>query len=105
MNNNPDNMQVQLEKRIEAIEARNKKVEADKAWEISWTRRISIAILTYIVIAVFLIVIHKPQPFINALVPPIGFLLSTLVMSRVRNFWQSSRRKNLSHRDRSAGNT
>lgn len=78
-----------LEKRIEAIEARNKKVEMDKAWETSWTRRLSIAILTYIVIVVYLHVIHNNAPFINAAVPVVGFLLSTLVMSRIRDFYQS----------------
>lgn len=79
-----------LKKRIEAIETRNKKVELDKAWETSRVRCISIGVLTYIIIALFLIAIDKPQPFINAFVPPpIGFLLSTLVMSRVRDLWQS----------------
>lgn len=37
-----------LEKRVVAIEKRNKKVETDKAWETSWIRRICIMILTYI---------------------------------------------------------
>ena len=88
-------MKSNIEKRLAAIEARNKKVEADKAWEISWARRISIGVLTYIVIVLFLIAIDKPQPFINAFVPPIGFLLSTLVMGGVRDLWQSRRtRKN-----------
>lgn len=35
-----------LEKRVEAIEERNKRVETDKAWETSWTRRICIMVLT-----------------------------------------------------------
>jgi hypothetical protein len=83
-----------LEARVAAIELRNKKVEADKAWETSWVRRLSIAILTYIIIAVFLLAIDKPQPFINALVPPIGYLLSTLVMRQVRSIWQSERVNN-----------
>lgn len=78
-----------IEKRIEAIEARNKKVEADKAWETSWARRLSIAVLTYFVVVVFLIAIKKPQPFINAFVPPIGYVLSTLVMSGIRDSWES----------------
>ena len=38
-----------LEKEIEKIKERNKKVELDKAWETSWIRRIGIMILTYIV--------------------------------------------------------
>ena len=35
---------------INAIKARNNRVEKDKAWETSWIRRICIAILTYFVV-------------------------------------------------------
>lgn len=80
-----------IEERITAIEARNKRVELDKAWETSWTRRLSIAGLTYIVIAIYLIVTGHDQPFINAIVPPVGFILSTLVLRRVRRIWQAKR--------------
>lgn len=77
-----------LEKRILAIEERNLKVEADKAWETSWTRKISVAILTYAVVSAYLIFIDNDKPFINALVPAVGFLLSTLVLKQIRNIWQ-----------------
>lgn len=80
-----------LEKRIEAIEKRNAKVEQDKAWETSWARRISLAILTYVVVAGYLMVIHKDKPFVNALVPAIGFFLSTLVLRQVRNMWENKK--------------
>lgn len=78
-----------LEKRIAAIEERNTRVEQDKAWETSWTRRISIATLTYLVIAIYLLVIKNDKPFINAAVPVAGFLLSTLVLRRIKGLWQS----------------
>lgn len=77
-----------LEKRIEIVEARNKKVELDKSWEVSWTRRISIAFLTYVVIVSYLLAIGINQPFVNAIVPVIGFLLSTLAMSWIKKIWQ-----------------
>ena len=80
-----------LENRVEAIEKRNALVELDKAWEISWTRRISIGLLTYAVILVYLIVIDDDKPFINAAVPIVGFLLSTLVLHQVRNIWQKKK--------------
>jgi hypothetical protein len=38
-----------LEQRIRKIEERNQKVEADKAWEMSWARRILLTIFTYLV--------------------------------------------------------
>lgn len=77
-----------LEKRIEVIEARNKKVELDKAWEVSWTRRVSIAVITYIVIVVYLLSIGNDQAFINAIVPVVGFLLSTFAISWIKKVWQ-----------------
>jgi hypothetical protein len=77
-----------LEARIEAIEARNNKVEQDKAWEVSWTRRISISALTYAVIVVYLIVINNSNPWINAAVPAVGFMLSTFAMSWVKSIWR-----------------
>ena len=39
---------------VAAIKQRNARVEAEKAWETSWTRRIIIALLTYCVIGAYL---------------------------------------------------
>ncbi len=83
-----------LEQRVAKIEARNKRVELDKVWETSWTRRLSLALLTYLLIAAYLIiVVKKDRPFINALVPAIGFFLSTLVLSRLKTVWQTKHKK------------
>lgn len=83
-----------LEQRVARIEARNAKVESDKAWETSWVRRGLITLLTYIVIVIFLLVIDKDQPFINAIVPCLGFILSTLTVSWVKNIWTTRRLNN-----------
>ena len=40
----------EIEQEIIQIKERNKRAETDKAWETSWTRRICICILTYIVV-------------------------------------------------------
>jgi hypothetical protein len=77
-----------VENRLSQIESRNKRVEQDKKWETSWTRRISIAALTYLVVLGYLFMIGNDRPFLNASVPPIGFLLSTLVMKKIRIFWE-----------------
>lgn len=77
-----------VEKRLRAIETRNIRVELDKKWETSWTRRLSIAVLTYIVVVCYLLIIGNNKPFINAFVPAIGFLLSTLVLGNIRSIWQ-----------------
>ena len=81
-----------LEKRVAAIEQRNAKVELDKRWETSITRRASIAVLTYGVVVGYLFAIGKDKPFINALVPVSGFILSTLALGFVRKVWEGNRR-------------
>ena len=83
-----------LEKRIEQIELRNKRVEADKAWETSWTRKISIAVLTYLVVAAYLHFVIHINPWLNALVPVAGFLISTLTMSYLKKIWLENRERN-----------
>ncbi len=80
-----------IEKRFEAIERRNLRVGDDKAWETSWTRRASIMILTYIVVAFYLRFVVRINPWINALVPVLGFLLSTLTVSFVKKEWLKRR--------------
>lgn len=76
-----------LEKRIKKIEDRNKKVEADKVWENSYTRRILLIVFTYISIGLYLQAINISQPWLNAIVPAIGFFLSTLTLSFFKNMW------------------
>ena len=73
--------------RLDKLEARNRRVEADKAWETSWIRRISIMALTYIVVACYLAFVVHIDPWINALVPVIGFTLSTLTLSVIKQEW------------------
>ena len=78
-----------LEKEVELIKQRNKRVELDKLWETSWTRKICIIILTYIVVIIYSYLIKKfDNIFLSSLVPVIGFTLSTLSLKLVRNIWQ-----------------
>jgi len=72
---------------IEEILKRNGRVENDKAWETSRTRRAVIAFLTYLVASVFLKLIGNNSPFINALVPFGGYLFSTLSLSVIKKWW------------------
>ncbi len=78
----------QLEKRIEKIEARNRSVELNKAWETSLTRKFFIAIFTYLAIAFYLAYIVHIDPWINAIVPTTGFLLSTLTLPFFKKIWE-----------------
>lgn len=76
-----------LEKRIEKIEARNRKVETDKAWEGSWMRKIVLVLFTYFAIGLYLNAIQVDRPWINAIVPSLGFLLSTLTLPFIKVWW------------------
>ena len=74
-------------KEIEKINERNRRVERDKAWETSFTRRGLIALFTYLVIVLFLIRIGDPNPYLNALVPTSAYILSTLAVGPVKSLW------------------
>lgn len=78
-----------LEKEIELIKERNKRVETDKAWETSWTRKICIAVLTYLVVVAYNYgIVQIDNIFLSSLVPVMGFLLSTLSLKVIRNIWE-----------------
>jgi hypothetical protein len=80
-----------LDSRVRAIEERNSRVEADKAWETSKTRRVIIALLTYLVIALYLQVVVHISPWINAVVPTVAFMFSTLVFGICKRAWIARR--------------
>ncbi len=77
----------ELEKEVELIKQRNTKVETEKAWEVSSIRRLAIALITYLFMLNLFLVIKVEKPFINALVPAIGFLLSNLSLSVIKKYW------------------
>lgn len=78
-----------LEDEIKKIKERNKRVELDKSWETSITRKICICILTYIVVVIYSYLINKVDNiFLSSLVPVIGFSLSTLSLKYIRRIWE-----------------
>jgi len=82
-----------LETEIKNIKARNARVGLDKAWETSWTRRVCIMILTYIVVIAYSFTIQQiSNIFLSSLVPVIGFTLSTLSLKGVRKIWEKNRK-------------
>jgi len=79
----------ELRKEIEEIKSRNKRVELDKRWETSITRKICICVLTYMVVVIYSIMISKiSNIFLSSLVPVIGFFLSTLSLKLIRKIWE-----------------
>lgn len=78
-----------LEEEIKKIQERNKRVEMDKRWETSVTRRICIAILTYAVVVIYSYFIKNfDNVLLSSIVPVIGFILSTLSLKVIRKIWQ-----------------
>ncbi|MDD4351812.1 MAG: hypothetical protein PHU71_02420 [Candidatus Gracilibacteria bacterium] len=78
---------VNLEKRLKKIEERNRKVEADKAWETSLFRILTITVLTYLVITAYMWSVEIPNPFLNAIVPAVGYFLSAQSLPFIKRWW------------------
>ena len=79
----------ELKNELEEIKLRNKRVELDKKWETSYTRKICICILTYIVVLIYSNMVNKSNNiYLSSLVPVIGFFLSTLSLRLVRKLWE-----------------
>ncbi len=76
-----------LIKDVDEIKRRNMQVEADKAWETSLFRRALIALFTYLTISVYLYAINIDRPFLNAIVPTVCFLLSTMTLPFIKKAW------------------
>ena len=84
---------VELEKEIGKLKERNKRVEIDKVWETSLARRGLLIIFTYLAIGLYLSAVNVSDPWLNSIVPSIGFLLSTLTLSYFKNLWIKLNRK------------
>lgn len=80
-----------LKKEIENIKERNKRVELDKKWETSLTRKLCICILTYIVVVIYSYMVRNyDNIFLSSLVPVIGFTLSTLSLRYIKKIWEKN---------------
>lgn len=76
-----------LQEQIDEINNRNKRVEKDKAWESSLTRKVTIVGLTYLVVMIFFLVLNLPNPLLSAIVPSVAFVLSTMTLPFVKRVW------------------
>lgn len=73
-----------LARRISAIEERNAQVSSKKHREGCWTRRIAIALITYVMIGIYMLRLGIQQRYLHALIPTAGFLLSTFSLQRIQ---------------------
>jgi len=77
----------ELAKRVEAIEARNSKVELDKKWETGILRKVFLLVVTYVLLGVYMTFIGVNKSWLNAIIPSLGFLISTLTLGWVKTLW------------------
>lgn len=82
-----------VEKEIEKINQRNRRVEVDKAWETSWTRKVVVAFLTYAVVVLFFVFAKLPDPFVNSIVPTLAFIISTSSLPLFKKIWLKFNKK------------
>jgi hypothetical protein len=83
-------MEGKLEDALAAIQERNKKVEIQKAWETSRTRRSFIACVTYATAFIYMSYgLGEPaqDAFMHAFVPTGGYLLSTFSLPIIKDRW------------------
>ena len=81
----------EIEKEISSIKERNHKVELDKRWETSWTRKICIAVVTYFIVVLYSFIISEfSNIWLSSLVPVFGFVLSTLSIKFIRQIWEKN---------------
>ncbi len=78
---------MKIEREVELLQERNQKVEADKAWETSTFRIVTIACITYTIIASVFFSLEVAHPFSNALIPPIGYLVSVQSLPFLKRWW------------------
>jgi len=76
-----------LKKEIADIKARNERVEREKAWETSLTRKISVIVVTYICACIVMFVLNISDPFANAVIPTLGFFLSAQSLPFIKKIW------------------
>ena len=82
-----------FEREIQKINERNKRVEAEKAWEVSPFRIILICVTTYVTTAIVFAAIGVKMYFLNAFIPTIGFFLSTQSLPPIKKWWINRRLK------------
>jgi hypothetical protein len=76
-----------LESEVNLIKQRNTGVERDKAWEVSKSRVFFLIAFTYLITSLVFWFISVPSPLLNALIPTIGYLLSTQSLPLLKRWW------------------
>ena len=77
----------ELRRELAAIKERNVRVEREKAWETSWTRRLAIAAAIWVGAWAWMLTLDVEPAALHALVPSVAYVLSTFSVPFVREWW------------------
>ena len=77
----------ELEKQVDMLRKRNRRVEADKAWETSKFRVLILTVVTYLLAVLVMDGIKVPEPFLGALIPTLGYFLSVQTLPIAKKWW------------------
>ena len=80
-----------IELQLQRISERNARVELEKAWETSTARKISIVSITYLSMTLVMIALDAPRPLLNAIIPTLGYFLSTPYLGYIKQGWMERR--------------
>jgi len=76
-----------LEKEIAKITDRNRRVEADKAWEVSFFRKALITAGTYAITTLVFYILDVKYFYLNAFIPTVGYFLSVQTLPAIKRWW------------------
>jgi len=76
-----------LQTEIEALKQRNFEKDRGKEFESSYTRVIFIMVITYWTLFGYMCIIQTSNPFLDAIVPTVGFNISTWSLPFVKEWW------------------
>jgi hypothetical protein len=79
-----------IESDLQEIKKRNARVEADKAWETSWARKLLIGAMTYVLAGILFTMLNAQNPWLTAIVPALAFVVSTLTIPFFKKWWMAS---------------
>ncbi len=82
-----DNQILKIQQELDEVKKRNKRVEGDKGWEVSKIRIVFILIITYVIASLVLYLINVDNFLFGALIPTIGYFLSTLTLPIIKKWW------------------
>lgn len=76
-----------MQKEIDQIKKRNNRVELEKKREMSLLRKVSVALITYILLGAYMYFIWIETRYLDALVPTLGFVIGTWSVNGIKKTW------------------